>query len=104
MPSDAIVALATGPDTVTSVLARDTSQDIDKVAEKLFPAKAVGGKNSKEAKRALKGHADYPEEDLARAEQCGKFPYRPSDLFLKVLPRTLHTILRSRLNRRLDLL
>ncbi|EIN06967.1 hypothetical protein PUNSTDRAFT_135667 [Punctularia strigosozonata HHB-11173 SS5] len=95
MPSDAILALATGPDTVTSVLARDPTRDIDKVAEQLFPPKVVGGKHSKEAKRALKGHEDYSDLDLARAEKCGKFPYKPSELFLKIYSDVLDTLERN---------
>jgi len=81
MPSDTIVALATGSETVTSTLAKNPNQDIDVVAERLFLKKLVDGEA---VRRALKGHPDYPPEDLARAERCGKFPLKPSDLFLKV--------------------
>jgi hypothetical protein len=83
MPSDAILALATGSETVTSILAKDPNQDADALAERLFPKKPVSGGHGA-VRRALKGHSDYSPEDLARAEQCGKFPLKPSDLFLKV--------------------
>lgn len=84
MPSDTIVALATGAETVTSILAKNPNQDIDVVAERLFPKKLVGGRHGEAVQRVLKGHPDYPPEDLARTERCGKFPLKPSDLFLKV--------------------
>ena len=84
MPSDALVALATGCETITSVLAKNPNQDIDTLAEHLFPKKLVSGGNGEAVQRALKGHPDYPPEDLARAERCGQFPLKPSDLFLKV--------------------
>ena len=80
MPSDTIIALSTGSETITSILAKNPNQDIDALAERLFPKNSVKG----EAVRVLKGHSDYSPEDLARAERCGKFPLRPSDLFLKV--------------------
>ncbi|RDX54088.1 hypothetical protein OH76DRAFT_1062134 [Lentinus brumalis] len=95
MPSDAIVELVTRGATVTSELAKDPSKDIDKVAEKLFPAGAVGGKKSKEATRALKGHDDYSERDLELAQRCGKFPHKPSDLFLKMYSDVLDTLERD---------
>jgi len=86
MPSDAIVALATGSETITSKLAKNPNQDIDALAEQLFPSKLGSGGHGEAVRRALKGHPDYSPEDLARAERCGKFPLKPSDLFLKVGP------------------
>ena len=84
MPSDALVALATGSETITSVLAKNPNQDIDTLAARLFSKKLVNGGDCEAVQRALKGHPDYSPEDLARAERCGKFPFKPSDLFLKV--------------------
>ena len=84
MPSDALVALATGSETITSTLAKNPNQDIDTLAERLFSKKLVNGGNCEAVQRALKGHPDYSPEDLARAERCGQFPLKPSDLFLKV--------------------
>lgn len=84
MPSDALVALATGSETITSILAKNPNQDIDTVAERLFSKKPINGGDSEAVRRALKGHPDYSPEDLARAERCGQFPLKPSDLFLKV--------------------
>jgi len=84
MPSDALVALATGSETITSVLAKNPSQDIDTVAGRLFSKKLVSEGHGEVVRRALKGHPDYSPEDLARAERCGQFPLKPSDLFLKV--------------------
>jgi hypothetical protein len=84
MPSDTLVALATGGETVTSILAENPNQDIDTLAERLFPKKPVKGGHEEAVRRALKGHPDYSPEDLARAERCGQFPLKPSDLFLKV--------------------
>jgi hypothetical protein len=50
----------------------------------LFSDKHTAGARAakKELKKA-KGHDDYTHDDLDRAAKCGKFPYRPSDLFLK---------------------
>ena len=84
MPSDTIVALATGGETVTSILAKNPNQDIDAVAKRLFPKTLVSRGHGETVRQALKGHPDYSPEDLARAERCGKFPLKPSDLFLKV--------------------
>jgi hypothetical protein len=84
MPSDALIALATGGETITSILAKNPNQDIDTVAGRLFSKKRVSGGHGEAVRRALKAHPDYSPEDLARAERCGQFPLKPSDLFLKV--------------------
>ncbi|KAF8573891.1 hypothetical protein K439DRAFT_1373981, partial [Ramaria rubella] len=38
---------------------------------------------------------DYTQEDLDRAAKCGRFPYRPSDLFLKMYSDVLDTLERD---------
>ena len=80
MPSDALLALVSSQETVTSALEADPTQAPEKVAAKLFPKQQVKAA----ARKALRTHDQYTKEDLDRAEQCGKFPHRPSDLFLKV--------------------
>ncbi len=70
MPSDALVALATGSETITSVLAKNPNQDIDTLAERLFSKKLVNGGHCEAVQRTLKGHPDYSPEDLARAESA----------------------------------
>jgi hypothetical protein len=93
MPSDTIVALATGNESVSSVLAKNPNQDIDALAERLFPKKLISGHHGQAVRRAIKGHSEYPPDDLARAERCGKFPLKPSDIFLKVdILATTHSL------------
>ena len=62
---------------------QDPTQAPAEVARKVFPEKArTSTKSSK-----VRLHDDYTQEDLDRAAQCGKFPNRPSDLFLRVCRR-----------------
>lgn len=88
MPSDAILALVTSGKTVTAALAQSLSQNpnstesIADVARRVFPEKPETSVKSKS--RKVRTHGEYTQEDLDRAERCGRFPYRPSDLFLKV--------------------
>ncbi|KAI0685630.1 hypothetical protein BC835DRAFT_1383153 [Cytidiella melzeri] len=88
MPSDAIYKLFTGGKTVTAAMEEDPKQAIDKVAEKVFPEKAKTATKSKH----MRVHDSYTKEELDRAAECGKFPYRPSDLFLKMYVDVLDTL------------
>lgn len=65
--------------TVTAAMEKDPTKRIDDVAHEVFPEKARTATRSKKPKT----HDEYTKEDLDRAAQSGKFPYRPSDLFLK---------------------
>lgn len=80
MPSDAIFELITSGKTVTAAMEKNPTRQIDEVAHEVFPEKPQTATKSTK----LRTHDEYTKEDLDRAEQCGKFPYRPSDLFLKV--------------------
>lgn len=80
MPSDAIYQLVTSGKTVTAALEADPTKAIDQIAQQVFPEKPQTAKKS----RKVRMHDEYTKEDLDRAAECGKFPYRPSDLFLKV--------------------
>ena len=87
MPSDNVVRLCATQETITSELAKDPSAPVSKVVEGL----------RKEWQRALNkaGKKNEPgdeKEFLERAVQCGKFPGRPSDLFLKVSTEPLFAL------------
>lgn len=84
-PSEAIYQLATTEKTVTAAMQQDPSARILDVAYKVFTEKPQVAKRFKK----LRTHDEFTKEDLDRAEQCGRFPYRPSDLFLKVRGRVL---------------
>ncbi|THG97953.1 hypothetical protein EW026_g4144 [Hermanssonia centrifuga] len=91
MPSEAIYKLVTSGKTVTAAMEQDPTQVIDDVAHNVFPEKAQKATKSKK----VRTHDDFTEEDLNRAEQCAKFPYRPSDLFLKMYCNVLDTLERG---------
>lgn len=75
MISDFVYELCHSPDTVTSVVASDTSVAPGEVAKKLFSKRELPRSNGEERK----------DHNLERAYECGKWGNtRPSDLFLKV--------------------
>lgn len=75
MFSDFVYDLCHGTETVSSVLANDTSSTPGEVAQRLFSKKELPRSSSEE-------HGGY---DLERAYECGKWgDTRPSELFLKV--------------------
>lgn len=81
MPHESIIALATTPKSVTQAMEHDPAARPLDVAAQVFPEKPRTAKRSK----ALRVHTDdFPPEELDAAARCGRFPYRPSDLFLKV--------------------
>ena len=80
MPSEAIYQLATDQKTVTAAVEQDPTARILDVASKVFTERPQTAKRSKK----LRLSEEFTPEDLDRAEQCGRCPYRPSDLFLKV--------------------
>lgn len=86
--SDDVVALCTSKETIASALAKaNANASIHSICETLYPKPFVLKRlvNRFTIKHDLyHGRGDPTKEDLDRAEQCGKFPYRPSDLFLKV--------------------
>ncbi|KAI0801970.1 hypothetical protein BC629DRAFT_1591626 [Irpex lacteus] len=88
MPSDAIYQLVTSGKTVTAAMEQDPTKAVDDVAHEVFPEKARTATRS----RKLRTHDEYTKEEIDRAEQCGKFPYRPSDLFLKIYLDVLDTL------------
>lgn len=85
MPSETILNLATAKDTVTKAVSENPTEEITKVARRLFPDHSTGKIHSK------RGDV-YTSEDLDRAEKCGRFPYRPSDLFLKASITSIYTL------------
>lgn len=79
MPFDATYKLIASGQTVTAVVEQDLTQAIDDIAHKIFPQDPETSYRSSR----LRTYDGYTQEDLDRTAQCGKFPYRPSDLFLK---------------------
>lgn len=85
--SDNIVDLCNHVDTIASKLHKKPSSSVHAIWESLYPKPFVLKRliNRFTIKHDLyHGRGDPTKEDLDRAEKCGKFPYRPSDLFLKV--------------------
>lgn len=75
MISDFVYELCQSPDTVTSVLASDTSVAPGEVAKRLFSKRELPRSNGEERQ----------DHNLERAYECGKWgKTRPSDLFLQV--------------------
>jgi hypothetical protein len=90
MPSHHVVELCSSSDTVTKSLAESSDQEVCKLPAKLFK-KSHGGVLASLGSRFKSKNGDgdrngekEEKERLDLAEKCGKFPYRPSDLFLKV--------------------
>ena len=86
--SEDVVALCSSKETIASAVAKaNGGTSIHSICETLYPKPFVLKRlvNRFTIKHDLyHGRGDPTKEDLDRAEQCGKFPYRPSDLFLKV--------------------
>lgn len=94
MISDNIWNLTHGTETITTYVAAHPDDAPEAISDKLFPMTkkeaskgfigsiktALGGKDQTRGT----AHIDPTPEDLERAAQCGRFPTRPSDLFLKV--------------------
>ena len=85
MPAQAIYELCTSNKTVTAAMEKEPTAVVLDVARKVFPEKPQTAVASRSKKVRL--HDDYTEEDLEKAEKCGKFPYKPSPLFLRVSSR-----------------
>ncbi|KZV86857.1 hypothetical protein EXIGLDRAFT_801528 [Exidia glandulosa HHB12029] len=85
MPSPKVIALCQSPETLTAALAANPTKEIGQLAKQLYVKTGALKKlsNSVSSKPIEKDPEPTP-EDLDAAEQCGRFPYRPSDLFLKV--------------------
>ncbi|KDQ09583.1 hypothetical protein BOTBODRAFT_178962 [Botryobasidium botryosum FD-172 SS1] len=81
--SDHVLHLCASTETIASELAKDPSQPVEKVVE------ALRKKWNREDGSQPKHEEAY---SLDRAAECGKFPYRPSDLFLKIYSDVLGTL------------
>lgn len=81
MPSDYLHSLCTSAPSVASELAKAPDQTIDSIIGKL--------RKEFKLKTKVGDHEENNREKTARDEldhvaACGKFPHRPSDLFLRV--------------------
>lgn len=88
--SDHLIELCNHDDTIASTLQKKQDSPVHAIWEALYPKPFVLKRlvNRFTIKHDLyHGRGDPTKEDLDRAEKCGKFPYRPSDLFLKVCLR-----------------
>jgi hypothetical protein len=86
MPSQHVTELCSSSDTVTKTLAENPTQEVSKIASKLFKKSSVISQlGSRFTTTKQYGGTDAEEKErLDKAAECAKFPYRPSDLFLKV--------------------
>ncbi|GJJ09337.1 hypothetical protein Clacol_003559 [Clathrus columnatus] len=80
MVSQTIIDIIQSGRTLTHEVADNPKERIGKLAEKMFADIQLDSKKE----RVYRSRQDYSEEDLEQAFQCGKFPYRPSDLFLMI--------------------
>ncbi|TDL14124.1 hypothetical protein BD410DRAFT_797330 [Rickenella mellea] len=81
MPSDNVLHLTQSTETVTAALAASPHSAVDQIVKGLFKSHPHHSKESPAG-----------ENELDRAAQCGKFPYRPSDLFLRIYNDVLTTL------------
>lgn len=102
MPSQKVIALCQSSDTLTAALAANPTKEIGQLAKQLYVKTGALKKlsNSVSSKPIEKDPVPTA-EDLDAAEKCGRFPYRPSDLFLKV--RRVHFCLVSLVHLLLDI-
>jgi hypothetical protein len=79
MISDRVYKLCTSPESVSSLLAKDSSLTPGEAWRKLYGSHAVEGKVIARDRRDIVTH-----EDLARTAECGNWgPTQPSELFLQ---------------------
>ena len=93
MVSRHVLELCTSPTTLTSELAKEPNQPISKVAKKLFKNHGVV---FKQGNTSL---AEDESDELGMVARCGRFPQRPSDLFLQVLLSAFYRAFCNSLNR-----
>jgi hypothetical protein len=72
--------------TVTSELAKNPTQRVQDVAERIFHSNGFHLHEHKLKHHAFTVDKELTQEDLDKAAQSGAFPQRPSDLFLKARP------------------
>ncbi|EJD48647.1 hypothetical protein AURDEDRAFT_136013 [Auricularia subglabra TFB-10046 SS5] len=96
MPSAKVVALCQSKDTLTGAVAASPTRPIGQVGKTLYEKTGTLRRisNSVSSKPIEKDPVPTP-EDLDAAEKCGRFPYRPSDLFLKIFHDSLRCLERD---------
>lgn len=87
MKNDHLRELCRSAPSIADELAKDPSRSVDQVVKSMRREWRSRRKASGSKKHAFAGEKDR----LDRAVQCGKFPYRPSELFLKVRERLSFT-------------
>ncbi|KZT34488.1 hypothetical protein SISSUDRAFT_1009878, partial [Sistotremastrum suecicum HHB10207 ss-3] len=91
MPSDHVIQLCTSDESVTRALAVAPQESVKKIVGQLFKGvKHESGSTNK--KRTQDSQPTHTQEDLDRAAKCGRFPSRPSDLFLKMYSDVLELL------------
>jgi len=83
---DNVYQLCQGKETVTSALAASPTSTVSSIAEKLYKH------GKKEGSKTKVGSPALTPTDLDRAEKCGKFTSRPSELFLQIYAEVLRTL------------
>ena len=79
MVSRHVLELCTSPTTLISELAKNPDQPVSSVARQLFKNHGAIFKQLTDAPPAVD-----EEDKLGTVTRCGRFPHRPSDLFLQV--------------------
>ncbi|VDC06870.1 unnamed protein product [Peniophora sp. CBMAI 1063] len=80
MPSQRVMELCNADETVTRAQAERPTTPVKHTRKRLFGS----GKPGAKAEQAKEKGEEKEEDVLRSAERCGKFPYTPSELFLKV--------------------
>lgn len=80
MASEHLQELCANAPSIASAYSREDAAPIDKVIKQLIKE----WKNGASTKNRKENSNVSEVERIERAMACGKFPYRPSDLFLKV--------------------
>lgn len=105
MPSQHVIDLCSLSDTVTKALANSPNQEVSKIALNLYTggsALTTLGSRFKSTSLQDKNESEV-KELLDQVAKCGKFPHRPSDLFLKVRLNALNGVSLSILMAILDI-
>ncbi|KAL5533428.1 hypothetical protein ACEPAF_5204 [Sanghuangporus sanghuang] len=91
MSNEYVRELCRNAPSIAEELAKDPSRSVDQVVKSMRREWRARRKESGRTKPVFSGEKDR----LDRAAECGKFPYRPSELFLKVYADVLDSISRN---------
>lgn len=95
MPSPKVIALCQSGETLTGALAAAPTKEISQLAKQLYKTGHLKKLANSVSSKTIEKDPTPTKEDLDAAEKCGRFPYRPSDLFLKIYHDALQCLERD---------